>query len=287
MSKKGLGKGLGALLNTEEPESLTRNGLTVLKINQVEPNLNQPRRTMDDTKLYELSESIKHHGVVQPIIVNQENGIFRIVAGERRWRAARMAGLTEVPVIIKELSDKQAMEIALIENIQREDLNPLEEAEALERLIQDHQITHEELSGIIGKSRPAISNTLRLLGLCPNVKEMLVAGLLSTGHARALLAIEDEDLQTRIAKQVVQTGASVRETENIISKLGKTRSRRKGKNLIQDFEYIVNDMQEIFGTKVKILSGKNNKGKITIEYYSKNDLERIFDMVTGLKPSSH
>lgn len=283
MAKKALGRGLGALINTNEPEVVKNSGLTHLKINDIEPNRNQPRKVMDDIKLNELSESIKNHGVVQPIIVNDDSGVFRIVAGERRWRAARLAGLSEIPVIIKELSDKQAMEVALIENIQREDLNPMEEAEAFDRLIKEHDITHEELSNVLGKSRPAISNTLRLLGLSTEVKMMLIGGIISTGHARALLALEDEELQLKVCKQIVQTGLSVRETESLINKIGKGKERKKSKQNFYEFDYIATDLQDLLGTKVKITNNKNNKGKILIEYYSQSDLERIVDMVSVFK----
>jgi ParB family chromosome partitioning protein len=283
MTKKALGKGLGALLNTDEPESIKNTGLTNIKINELEPNLNQPRKVMNDTKLKELSDSIKNHGIVQPIIVNNQEGIFRIVAGERRWRAARMAGLTEVPVIIKELTGKQSMEIALIENLQREDLNPLEEAEAYERLIKEHDMTHEELSNILGKSRPAISNSLRLLTLCQEVKNMLIQGIITSGHARALITIADHMMQTKIAHQIISQKLSVRETENLIIKIGKTRATRKSKEVYNDYDYIVNNLQELLGTKVKIKENDKNMGKITIEYYSKSDLERIVDMVTSAR----
>jgi ParB family chromosome partitioning protein len=283
MSKKSLGRGLGALINVDEPETIKNSGLTFLKINDIEPNINQPRKVMNDAKLSELSESIKHHGIVQPIIVNNDGGIFRIVAGERRWRAARLAGLNEIPVIIKGLSDKQAMEVALIENIQREDLNPMEEAEAFERLIKEHEITHEELSNVIGKSRPSITNTLRLLGLCKEVKDMLVEGMLTTGHARALLAINDEELQFKISQQIVEDELSVRETESLISKIGKAKNRKKSIQKYTEYEYIASDLQDVLGTKVKIVNNKNNKGKIMIEYYSETDLERIVDMVSVFK----
>ena len=283
MVKKALGKGLGALINTDEPEVIKNTGLTHLKINDIEPNKNQPRKVIHDLKLNELSESIKNHGVVQPIIVKNDSGVFRIVAGERRWRAARLAGLNEIPVIVKELTDKQAMEVALIENIQREDLNPMEEAEAFDRLLREHEITHEELSNVLGKSRPAISNTLRLLGLSTEVKMLLIGGSISTGHARALLSIEDEELQIMISKQVIEEGLSVRETERIISKIAKAKQGKKPKFINYEYDYIATDLQDLLGTKVKITNNKDNKGKILIEYYSQSDLTRIVDMVSVLK----
>lgn len=283
MSKKALGRGLSALIDTEVEEIANQIGMKILKINEIEPNINQPRRVMNDTKLQELCESIKNHGIVQPIIVNQENGVYRIIAGERRWRAARLAGLTEVPVIIRELSNKEVMEVALIENIQREDLNPIEEAEAYERLVQEHKITHEELSGIIGKSRPAITNTMRLLGLSNEVKGLVATGAISSGHARTLLGIASVEIQTKMAKQIAEKGISVRETEKIIKEMLSIKNKKKRKITFSEYDYLANDLQEFFGTKVKILCDKNNKGRITIDYYNHDDLQRIIDKFDNIK----
>lgn len=286
MTKKGLGKGLGALIGQNEEETPSDKSLTFLKINQIEPNAQQPRKTINDQKLLELSESIKHHGIVQPIIVMQENDIYRIVAGERRWRAARIAGLSEVPVIIKNLSNKQVMEVALIENIQREDLNIIEEAHAYERLLKEHEMTHEELSSVIGKSRPAITNILRLLLLCDEVKGMLINGDLSSGHARTLLAIQEPEIQSRVARQVVLNHLNVRETENLVKGVIVGKRTKKKSVMNEYYQYLANDLQSLLGTKVKILEGTNNKGKITIEYYSNEDLDRIVQMVNVLKERS-
>lgn len=286
MTKKGLGKGLGALISLEENQNDASTGLMFLDINDVEPNLYQPRKNIDDKALQELSESIKHHGIVQPIIVTNENGVYTIVAGERRWRAARLAQLKEVPVIIKNLSSKEIMEVALIENIQREDLNIVEEAEAYEKLIKEHNITHDELSGIIGKSRPAISNTLRLLALCDEVKKLLISGDLTGGHARTLLAIQESDIQRKVALQIVQNNLSVRETENLVKGVVVGRRTKKRSSVNSHYDYLANDLQSLFGTKVKISEGKNNKGKITIEYYSPDDLDRIVNLVNTIKDNS-
>jgi ParB family transcriptional regulator, chromosome partitioning protein len=213
MKKSGLGKGLGALISSANSEE---SGVREIKINEIEPNLNQPRKNFNDEKLLQLSESIKQHGIVQPIIVKREDETYRIVAGERRWRAARLAGLTSVPVIIKELSNKQVMEIALIENLQREDLNAIEEAEAFERLIKEYNLTQEEVSTAVGRSRSAIANSIRLLVLSEKIKGFVINGELSSGHARALIAIQDSSLQQNIADEVISKNLNVRETEKLV-----------------------------------------------------------------------
>lgn len=277
-NKKGLGKGLGALItdNSSNDEASVKE----IKINEIEPNNNQPRKKFDDEKLKTLSESIMQHGIVQPIIVRKDGSIYRIVAGERRWRAARLAGLKTVPVVIKELTNKQVMEIALIENIQREDLNPIEEAEAFDRLLNEYSMTQEELSNSIGKSRSAIANTIRLLGLNEKVKEHLINGEITSGHARALLSINDEDLQIEVCEEVIEKNLSVRETESLVKKNLKVKNKDKIKreNRNEEIIKIEEDLKNIFGTKVKLLD-KNNKGKILIEYYSNDDLERILEVI--------
>lgn len=217
MNKKGLGKGLGALISTANEE--TENGIMELRVNEIEPNVGQPRKKFDDEKLIQLSDSIKQHGIVQPIIVRKEENIYKIVAGERRWRAARMAGLTNVPVILKDISNKQVMEMALIENIQREDLNPIEEAEAYERLINEYKMTQEELSKSIGKNRSTIANIIRLLALGEKVKEYLINGEISSGHARALLSIEDKEMQEKVCSEIIEKNLNVRDTESLVKKL--------------------------------------------------------------------
>jgi len=278
MIKKGLGRGLGALISSDENEI---RGVQELKINEIEPNANQPRKSFDDEKLHQLADSIKKHGVVQPIIVKKEADTYRIVAGERRWRAARLAGLAHVPVIIKDLSDRQVMEVALIENIQREDLNPIEEAEAYERLIKDYGMTQEEISATVGKSRPAIANSLRLLNLTEKIKEYLTSGALTSGHARALLVIENKEAQEKAAEEIIQKKLNVRDTEKLVKQYLTKMDRKKPKKNEEEFAEIEEKFKEIFGTKVKF-AGNNGKGKIVIEYYSSEELERIIELVYSI-----
>ncbi|AEV66768.1 ParB/RepB/Spo0J family partition protein [Acetivibrio clariflavus] len=277
MSKKGLGKGLGALISTAN-EEIQSGGVIELKINEIEPTVGQPRKKFDDEKLMQLSESIKEHGIVQPIIVRKEDNTYKIVAGERRWRAARLAGLTSVPVIVKELSNRQVMEMALIENIQREDLNPIEEAEAYERLLNEYNMTQEELSKSIGKNRSTIANIIRLLYLCDKVKEHLINGEISSGHARAILALDDIELQEKVCKEIIEKSLSVRETEKLVKRIQKGGEKvEKVKNEDENIQKIEDDLEKILGTKVKLFN-KNKKGKIMIEYYSNEDLERILEL---------
>lgn len=281
MSKKGLGKGLGALIATANEE--VSSGVVELRINDIEPNAGQPRKKFDDEKLMQLSDSIKQHGIVQPIIVRKENSTYKIVAGERRWRAARLAGLTTVPVIIKDVTNKQVMEMALIENIQREDLNPIEEAEAYERLINEYNMTQEELSNSIGKNRSTIANIIRLLALGDIVKEFLINGDISSGHARALLAIDEKEKQEIVCKEIIDKNLNVRETENYVKRL--LTDQKKGKKVINNDANIVkieDELKKILGTKVK-LSNNNKKGKIMIEYYSNDELERILEIFKNIE----
>jgi len=276
MVKKGLGRGLGALIDVDESQN---NGVLEIKITNIEPNSNQPRRYFDDDKLSQLAESVKTHGVVQPIIVRKEGDIYRIIAGERRWRAARLAGLDTIPAIVKDVSNKQLMEMALIENIQREDLNPIEEAEAFNRLMKEFSMTQEQLSVTVGKSRSAIANSVRLLSLCDEVRKLVESGELSNGHARALLAIENKDIQLRLVAQIIEKKLSVRETEDLIKRL--LSDKKKEKTVLENKEVysdIEDKLKNIFGTKVKLISN-NKKGKILIEYYSNEELDRILDMV--------
>lgn len=284
MSKKGLGKGLGALIATANEE--VSSGVVELRINDIEPNAGQPRKKFDDEKLMQLSDSIKQHGIVQPIIVRKENSTYKIVAGERRWRAARLAGLTTVPVIIKDVTNKQVMEMALIENIQREDLNPIEEAEAYERLINEYNMTQEELSNSIGKNRSTIANIIRLLALGDIVKEFLINGDISSGHARALLAIDEKEKQEIVCKEIIDKNLNVRETENYVKRL--LTDQKKGKKVINNDANIVkieDELKKILGTKVK-LSNNNKKGKIMIEYYSNDELERILEIFKNIEKNS-
>jgi len=276
MTKKGLGRGLGALLSTDDKED---SGIMEIKINDIEPNTNQPRKNFSDEKLTQLAESIKQHGVVQPIIVKKEGEIYRIVAGERRWRASRMAGLTTIPVIVKDLSNRQLMEIALIENLQREDLNPIEEAEAYDRLIKEYNMTQEEISRTIGKSRSAVANSLRLLNLCDEVIEYLKNGELTSGHARCLVTVEDKSTQIKIARTIIEKQLNVRDTEKLVkSLLTKKTVQKKPKQELENIVEIEEKFSNVFGTRVKLLSGRK-KGKILIEYYSNDELDRIIEIV--------
>lgn len=275
--KKGLGKGLGALISSAETDET---GIKEIRINEIEPNRGQPRKHFNDEKLEQLAESIRQHGVVQPLIVQREGNIYKIVAGERRWRASRLAGLHTVPVIVRDLSSKQVMEIALIENIQREDLNPIEEAEAYEKLMDEFGMTQEEISATVGKSRPAIANSLRLLYLQEKIKNRLIDGEITSGHARALLAIDNVELQIKAVEEIIKRGLSVRDTELLVKRLT-TQKDKKKKGIDVEYQAIEDRFREVFGTKVKIMNNKKN-GKILIEYYSLDELDRIISLVEKL-----
>lgn len=279
MIKKGLGKGLGALISSAED---VQSGVLEIRINDIEPNVNQPRKRFDDDKLHQLSESIREHGVVQPIIVKKDGETYKIVAGERRWRASRMAGLTTVPVIIKELTNKQLMEVALIENLQREDLNAIEEAEAFERLTKEYDMTQEEVSKAVGRSRSAIANSLRLLGLTQKIRENVINGELSSGHARALLALEDKQLQEKVAEEVIEKQLNVRDTEKLVKAYLSRKVEKKAKEKSPEYMEIEDKLKNIFRTKVQLITN-NKKGKIMIEYYSNDELERILEMVSTIE----
>lgn len=280
--KKGLGKGLGALLGTDEPVS---SGVTEVRITDIEPNANQPRKSFDDEKLAALAESIKQHGVVQPLIVQQDGDSYRIVAGERRWRAARRAGLETVPVIVRDLSDRQVMEVALIENLQREDLNPIEEAEAYEKLISEYGMTQEEVASVVGKSRPAITNSIRLLSLDDEIKSRLISGEISSGHARALLSLDDKDLRRKAMQEIIEKGLSVRETERLIKVLSTPKKQKARKVPDAEYQALEERFREVFGTKVMIMNSKKS-GKILIEYYSLEELDRIINLVESIYKNS-
>lgn len=278
--KKGLGKGLGALLDSENILSET-SGITELKINDIEPNREQPRKNFDQEKLQQLAESISQHGVVQPIIVKKKDRGYTIIAGERRWRAAKLAGLKTIPSIIKDMTTREVMEIALIENIQREDLNSIEEAEAYQKLMDEYGLTQEGLSKMIGKSRAFIANSVRLLSLSDKVKAMLIDDLLTPGHARTLVTIEDVDRQNLLAETIVQQDLNVRQTERLISEQVNSIGKKKSKKVHKDANII--DIEEklksVLGTKVD-LRHRANKGKIVIEYYSNDEFERIINIIT-------
>lgn len=288
MSKKfGLGKGLDSLLPTETP--VEKPAVTVkladkININQLKPNKEQPRKYFDETRLLELTESIKEHGVIQPILVMKDkaSGDYIIVAGERRWRAAKKAGLKEVPVVEMDLTDKELMEVSLIENIQRQDLNPIEEANAFQRLMEDFKMTQEEISQRVGKSRAAISNTIRLLNLDSRVLDYLADGVIYEGHGRALLAISDPELQVTICQRIIDEGMSVRQAESYIKnydKMKQLRSMDRKKDIfLADLEKKIGGY---FGTKVTFRQKAKNRGKIEIEYYNQEDLERILDLLNA------
>ena len=294
-SKKGLGKGLDSLIPMgSEIENITKpvkkaknepktneNGVIELKLNQIEPNREQPRKNFDEDALQELADSIKKHGIIQPLVVQKKGEYYEIIAGERRWRAAKIAGLKHIPVVIKDYSEQEMVEIALIENIQRQDLNPIEEAMAFKQLMQEYDLKQDELAERVSKSRTAVTNSMRLLKLPQKIMEMVINNELSSGHARTLLSIEDEDLQIKVAELVILKQMSVRETENYVKKLQNNKNKSKDtKNTDNDFVYrdIENRIKEIVGTKVKVNHKNNGKGKIEIEFYSDDELERIYDL---------
>lgn len=275
--KHGLGKGLGALI-PEGVDYPNDKEVSTVNINLIKANNLQPRKSFDEEKILQLAESIKEHGIIQPIVLKKENDIYIIVAGERRWRAAKSIGLKEIPSIIMELTDKQVLEISLIENIQREDLNPIEEAIAYKRLIEEFSLTQEVLSVRVGKSRTAITNTLRLLNLDSRVQDYLIDSVITEGHGRALLSILNKDFQYQMAQTIIDEGLSVREIERLIKNLDKNPANNKKTGLNPFYSDIRNKLEEHFGTKVS-MSNKSNKGKIEIEYYSEDDLQRILDII--------
>lgn len=290
---RGLGKGLDALFSSSEikiptepindGDQIENNGISYIDINDIKPNEKQPRKNFDEEKLEELATSIKEHGLIQPVILRRSEIGYEIVAGERRWRACRKAGIKEIPAIIKELTDEQNMLIAIIENMQREDLNPIEEAEGLNQMIDSFGLTQEEVSKSIGKSRPYITNALRLLKLPEKIREFLSEGKLSTGHARAIAGIADSEKQVEIAEYAIEKGLSVREIEKLIKELGndKKKSAQKKKEKTPDVKRLEEDLKQIMGTKVS-LNQKGKKGRIEIEYYSRDELERLIELLKSL-----
>lgn len=277
MKKTTLGRGLDALIPKDAVEKTTQagSGLIVAGVEEVTPNRAQPRKEFDDAAIEELSASIKEKGIIQPLVVRNTDSGYEIIAGERRWRAAQRAGLTKVPIIIKEATDREVLELALIENLQREDLNPIEEASAYSQLIQDFGLTHEEVSSRIGKDRSTITNQLRLLRLPEEAKQALVEGEISAGHARALLSIESDKTALQVLKAIIKQRLSVRMTESLIKKL--TQENKPVKVPEEDDLYLVQVMDELrrtLNTKVKIVN-KKGKGKIEIEYYSQEELDRL------------
>ncbi|MBO4688486.1 MAG: ParB/RepB/Spo0J family partition protein [Clostridiales bacterium] len=289
-TKKGLGKGIGALIPDEGIPEIQKDAVLELKINDISPNSDQPRKQFNQDALQELAESIKENGVIQPIIVAKRGTGYRIVAGERRWRASRLAGLKVIPAIVRDLTDQQTMEQALIENIQRQDLNPLEEAFAMDNLMKEHGLTQEALAKKLGKSRPAIANTLRLLNIEESLQDFIRNGDLSAGHARALLAITDKEEQKKAADVVMIKELSVRETEEYVKKIlsGATttprKTREKGSNPVAiETKKVERQLERYFGTKVKlkVKDEAAGKGSIMIEYYSYDDLDRLLEMMNN------
>lgn len=305
VKRGGLGKGLDSLIpnmNTgvkETPKTNTETKIVEkvvekvvekptevkVKTSKIEPNKDQPRRNFDEDALIELAESIKQHGVLQPLLVQERKGYYEIIAGERRWRAAKLAGVKEVPVIIKNFTDQEILEISLIENIQRENLNPIEEAIAYKRLLEEFHLKQDEIAERVSKSRTAVTNAMRLLKLDERVQQMVVEEKLSTGHARALLALEDMELQYLMACRVFDEKMSVRDVEKLVKVLNNP--KKEAKKPVEVNQAVYEDMSErlkqLMGTKVQILPRNNEKGKIEIEYYSSDELERIIDLFMSTK----
>lgn len=304
--KTGLGRGLNALI-PEKQDSRKKEDLKpveiikevvkevevikevevekTLNVLDIEPNREQPRKQFDEDALEELAESIRQYGIIQPIVVTKKDDYYEIIAGERRWRAARMAGLTEVPVVIKDFGNQEILEVSLIENLQREDLNPIDEAFAYQRLIQEFHLKQDEVAAKVSKSRVAITNSLRLLKLDKRVQEMLVEEMITSGHARCLLALENGDKQYEVATKILDESLSVRDVESLIKSMLKEKKEKIEKK--EDYSFLYRDMEErvknILGSKVSIKNKKNNKGKIEIEYYSQEELERLLEMLQSIQ----
>ena len=305
--KSGLGRGLDALFpektktapqksapikkekpiaqKNQEETTESHKGEKVVKISKVEPNRDQPRKKFDEDALLELSESIKQYGVLQPLLVSDKKDYYEIIAGERRWRAAKMAGIKEIPVIIKDYSDQQVMEISLIENIQREDLNPIEEAMAYKNLMEEFHLKQDEIAEKVSKSRTAVTNSMRLLKLDKRVQQMMIDDMISAGHARTLITIEDPDVQYNIATKIFDEKLSVRETEKMVKLIQKPEVKKEKAEKVNSFIYkdIEEKIKAILGTKVTVDHRSNNKGRISIEYYSNDELERILFLLESIK----
>ncbi len=295
-SSRALGKGLDLLIpnavgeakakrenSSESVETKENKGAeTILKITMVEPNRKQPRKNFDEDSLQELSDSIKQVGLIQPILVQNRNDHYEIIAGERRWRAAKMAGLKEIPVIIRDYSDQEIMEISLIENIQREDLNPIEEAQAYKRLLTEFNLKQDEVAERVSKSRAAVTNSIRLLKLTDRVQQMVIDDMISTGHARALLAVEDPEAQYIIAQQIFDEKLSVREVEKLVKKLNspeKEKKKTENKTIEVIYQDIEDRLKQRLSTKVTVSSKGEGSGKIEIEFYNHEDLDRLLDII--------
>lgn len=300
--KKGLGKGLDSLIPDNKPVKTnqtemvlnaiknndvqveSKSGEQMININKVEPNREQPRKKFEEDALMELSDSVRQFGILQPLIVRKRKDYYEIIAGERRWRAAKMAGLKEVPVIIKEYTEQEIIEIGLIENIQRENLNPIEEAAAYKRLLEEFHLKQDEVAERVSKSRTAVTNSMRLLKLSEKVQQMVIDDMISTGHARPLLALDDEKQQYELATKIFDEKLSVRDVEKLIKEIKNPKQRKEKKVIKNEFIYddLANKMKDVMGTKVSIAAKGNGKGKIEIEYYSDSELERMFDMIMSL-----
>ena len=283
-SQKGLGKGLGALLGDFTEEPLEKSAYQLLPIYKVEPNPDQPRQDFDEEELQALADSINVHGIIQPLTVREmPNGYYQIIAGERRWRAARMANLSDVPAVIIEADDKRAMELALIENLQRQDLNPLEEALGYQTLMNEYGLTQEEAAGRVGKSRPAVANALRLLGLCPEVQERVRKGELSAGHARAILQLKSEKKQQEAAQKIVALGLSVRQAELLCKNMSKEPVPQKQEVFAVDYvAECEKSLSKHLGRGVKIVNGKR-KGRFELEFYGQEDLQNLLDALMKIQ----
>ncbi|MDY6104414.1 MAG: ParB/RepB/Spo0J family partition protein [Acetatifactor sp.] len=296
MAVRGLGKGLDSLIpsaaveskkkevkndSVEVAKSENKGPETIVKITKVEPNRKQPRKNFDEDALQELADSIKQFGLLQPILVQDRKDYYEIIAGERRWRAAKLAGLKEVPVIIREYTEKEIVEISLIENIQREDLNPIEEAQAYKRLLEEFNMKQDEVAERVSKSRSAVTNSIRLLKLSNEVQQMLIDDMITTGHARALLSIEDKELQYSLAQRIFDEKLSVRDVEKIMKSLQKPTKPKKmsDKTLMAIYQDIEEKLKTKLSTKVSVTSKGDGAGKIEIEFYNHEDLDRILDMI--------
>ena len=293
--KSGLGKGLDSLIpnkkndisaskvekKQEKENDSPKSGEIMVRINEVEPNRDQPRKDFDEDALMELADSIRQFGILQPLLVQKKKNYYEIIAGERRWRAAKLAGIKEVPIIVKDYTDQEIVEISLIENIQRENLNPIEEAMAFKILLQEFQLKQDEVAERVSKSRTAVTNSMRLLKLSPRVQQMIIDDMISTGHARALLAIDDEEQQFILANKIFDEKLSVRETEKLVKALKNPKKEVKKEKSEHTFIYenIEEQIKNIMGTKVSVNQKANGKGKIEIEYYSEEELERIYDLL--------
>ena len=296
--KRGLGKGLDSLIPTNvmmesevkhatvstasSPEE-EKDGTLMVKLSKVEPNREQPRKNFDEDSLQELAESLKQFGMLQPILVQNRGDYYEIIAGERRWRAAKIAGLKEVPVIVRELTDQEIVEISLIENIQREDLNPIEEAQAYKRLLTEFHLKQDEVAERVSKSRTAVTNSMRLLKLCDEVQKMVVDDMISTGHARALISIENPEEQYNLAQRIFDEKLSVREVEKLVKDLHKPPKppKEENKTLQAIYQEISERLKQSLSTKVSVSAKQNGAGKIEIEFYNHEDLERLLERITG------